>query len=108
MHDDHSLILQVVTFGKPVRDDRGIEITFPVYDIEHLYQSKPNSFISHFIGHEGRGSILTYLKGKGWVNQLRAGSFHPAAGFDSFKITMDLTPEGLGKLAVPRVAPRPS
>jgi len=36
------------------------------------------------------------LKGKGWVNSLRAGSFHPAAGFDAFKITMDLTPEGLG------------
>jgi secreted Zn-dependent insulinase-like peptidase len=57
---------------------------------------QPSSFIAHFIGHEGRGSLLSYLKGKGWVNSLRAGSFHPAAGFDAFKITMDLTPEGLG------------
>jgi insulysin len=59
---------------------------------------QPSSFISHFIGHEGRGSVLSYLKGKGWVNSLRAGPFHPAAGFDAFKITVDLTPEGLGEL----------
>lgn len=37
------LTFQWVTFGKPVRDDRGIEITFPVFDIEHLYQSKVNA-----------------------------------------------------------------
>lgn len=29
------------------------------------------------------------------MNSLRAGLFHGAAGFDAFKITMDLTPEGL-------------
>jgi insulysin len=105
----------MVTFAKPVRDDRGIEITFPFPDTDHLYQSKvsfpahfgsladlqPSSFIAHFIGHEGRGSVLSYLKGKGWVNSLRAGPFHPAAGFDAFKITMDLTPDGLGKLTLP-------
>jgi insulysin len=34
----------MVTFAKPVRDDRGIEITFPFPDTDHLYQSKASSF----------------------------------------------------------------
>jgi insulysin len=34
----------MVTFAKPVRDDRGIEITFPFPDTDHLYQSKVSSF----------------------------------------------------------------
>lgn len=38
---------------------------------------------------------MSYLKAQGWVNGLRAGLFHGAAGFDAFKISMDLTPEGL-------------
>jgi insulysin len=44
------LITQWVTFGKPVRDDRGIEITFPVPDIEHLYQSKVSSLLINSTG----------------------------------------------------------
>ncbi|WWC92904.1 uncharacterized protein L201_007866 [Kwoniella dendrophila CBS 6074] len=83
------------TFAKPVRDMRGLEITFPFPDLDHLYQSRPSHFLAHFLGHEGRGSILSYLKKKGWVNSLRAGNHHDAAGFSLFKITVDLTPEGL-------------
>ncbi|WRT69793.1 uncharacterized protein IL334_006784 [Kwoniella shivajii] len=83
------------TFAKPVRDMRGLEITFPFPDLDHLYQSRPTHFLAHFLGHEGRGSILSYLKKRGWVNSLRAGNHHDAAGFSLFKVTVDLTPEGL-------------
>ena len=85
----------IVTFTKPVQDSRGLEITFPFPDLDHLYQSKPSQYITHFIGHEGRGSILSYLKKQGWVNFLRAGMSHGSAGFDFLKITVDLTPSGL-------------
>jgi insulysin len=85
----------VITFTRPVQDSRGLEITFPFPDLDHLYQSKPGHYVTHFIGHEGRGSILSYLKKKGWVNYLRAGQSHGAAGFDFMKITVDLTPTGL-------------
>ncbi|WWC73601.1 uncharacterized protein I206_107573 [Kwoniella pini CBS 10737] len=83
------------TFAKPVRDMRGLEITFPFPDLDHLYKTRPSHFLAHFLGHEGRGSILSYLKKQGWVNSLRAGNHHDAAGFSLFKITVDLTPEGL-------------
>nr|XP_019043437.1 insulysin [Kwoniella bestiolae CBS 10118]OCF22367.1 insulysin [Kwoniella bestiolae CBS 10118] len=83
------------TFAKPVRDMRGLEIIFPFPDLDHLYKSRPTHFLAHFLGHEGRGSILSYLKKQGWVNSLSAGNHHDAAGFSLFKISVDLTPEGL-------------
>ncbi|WVQ84726.1 hypothetical protein IAT38_006883 [Cryptococcus sp. DSM 104549] len=84
-----------ITFAKPVRDVRGLELVFPFPDLDHLYQSRPAHFISHFLGHEGRGSILSYLKKKGWVNCLRAGNHQDATGFSLFKVSVDLTPDGL-------------
>ncbi|OXG84088.1 insulysin [Cryptococcus neoformans Gb118] len=83
------------TFTKPVRDMRALELMFPFPDMDHLYKTRPTHFISHFLGHEGRGSILSYLKKKGWVNSLSAGNYHDAAGFSLFKISVDLTPDGL-------------
>ncbi len=32
--------VQVVTFTKPVQDSRGLEITYPFPDLDHLYKSK--------------------------------------------------------------------
>ncbi|ORX37612.1 Metalloenzyme, LuxS/M16 peptidase-like protein [Kockovaella imperatae] len=84
-----------VVFAKPVQDNRGLEITFPFPEIDHLYQSKPAHYLTHFIGHEGPGSLLSYLKKQGWVNGLRAGTSHAAVGFDFIKIGVDLTPSGL-------------
>ncbi|RXK37995.1 insulysin [Tremella mesenterica] len=84
-----------VTFVKPVTETRGMEITIPFPDIQHLYESKPSQFLSHFLGHEGRGSVLSYLKKQGWVNTLRAGPSGGDNGFDLFKIAVDFTPEGL-------------
>ena len=56
---------------------------------------QPANYIAHFVGHEGRGSILSYLKRKGWSNLLRSGTSNSAAGFNFMKITVDLTATGL-------------
>jgi len=50
------------------------------------------------IGHEGAGSILSLLKKKGWANELGAGPYHGGIGFGFFKVTIDLTESGLGKI----------
>lgn len=59
-------ILQVV----PVRDSKSVDIYFPTPAVEHLYLTKPTRCLSHLIGHESAGSILSALKGKGWANGL--------------------------------------
>ncbi len=57
---------------------------------------QPSSYVAHLIGHEGTGSLLSYLKGRGWCNFLEAGPSHGAKGFMFFMVMVDLTEEGEG------------
>jgi insulysin len=87
-------------FVKAVRDVRQLEISFVFPDESAFYATKPGSFLSHLIGHEGQGSVLSYLKRKGWANGMSAGAGNGAIGFEFFKISVDLTKEGLGECDV--------
>lgn len=82
-------------FAKPVMDTRSLDIYFPFLDEEDLYESQPSRYISHLIGHEGPGSILAYIKAKGWANGLSAGAMPICPGSAFFTISVRLTPEGL-------------
>ncbi|GAA5900616.1 uncharacterized protein JCM6883_002901 [Sporobolomyces salmoneus] len=82
-------------FVKSVRDTRSLEITFPFPDESQWYSTKPGGFLSHLIGHEGKGSILSLLKERGWANGMSAGAGNGANGFEFFKIQVDMTQEGL-------------
>ncbi|CAO1621115.1 unnamed protein product [Jaminaea pallidilutea] len=82
-------------FFRTVKDIRMLDVTFPIPDQVPLFRAKPGQFLSHFIGHEGQGSILSYLKKQGWSNHLSAGSTNGADGFEFFKISVDLTKDGL-------------
>ncbi|CAG8531352.1 10171_t:CDS:10, partial [Cetraspora pellucida] len=80
---------------KPVKDNHCLDLTFPFPDQETLYNSQPGRYIAHLIGHEGVGSILSLLKKKGWANKLNAYNSHQYVGFEVFKISIELTEEGL-------------
>ncbi|KAE8167024.1 Metalloenzyme, LuxS/M16 peptidase-like protein [Aspergillus tamarii] len=82
-------------FAKPVMDTRSLDIYFPFLDEEHMYESQPSRYISHLIGHEGPGSILAYVKAKGWANGLSAGVMPICPGSAFFTISIRLTKEGL-------------
>ncbi|KAL4892080.1 Metalloenzyme, LuxS/M16 peptidase-like protein [Aspergillus ambiguus] len=82
-------------FAKPVMDTRSLDIYFPFLDEEHLYESQPSRYISHLVGHEGPGSILAYIKAKGWANGLSAGVMPVCPGSAFFTISVRLTQEGL-------------
>ncbi|GAA5941905.1 uncharacterized protein JCM15063_000815 [Sporobolomyces koalae] len=82
-------------FVKSVRDTRSLELTFPFPDESKWYSTKPGGFLSHLIGHEGKGSILSLLKERGWANGMSAGAGNGANGFEFFKIHVDMTQEGL-------------
>lgn len=56
---------------------------------------QPSGYISHLIGHEGSGSLLSALKARGWSNQLVAGIRPAARGMGFFGISVDLTEEGI-------------
>lgn len=83
--------------AKPVMDSRSIDVCFPFMDEENLSASQPSRYISHLIGHEGPGSILSYIKAKGWANSLSAGAMPVCPGTAFFTISVRLTQEGLLK-----------
>jgi insulysin len=49
------------------------------------------------IGHEGDGSLLSYLKKQGLASYLTASGKNSASGFNFFTVYMELTIEGLSK-----------
>ena len=90
---ENELLTQV--FAKPVMDTRSLDIHFPYQDEEDMYKTHPSQYLSHLIGHEGPGSILAYIKAKGWANGLSAGAMPVCPGSAFFTITIRLTEDGL-------------
>ncbi|KAI0480517.1 ubiquitin carboxyl-terminal hydrolase-like protein [Xylariaceae sp. FL0804] len=92
--DKEQLAMQC--FAKPVMDSRELNLCFPFLDEENLYESQPSRYISHLIGHEGPGSIMSYIKSRGWANSLSAGAYNICPGTPSiFDVEVRLTKEGL-------------
>ncbi|XP_011268023.1 insulin-degrading enzyme isoform X2 [Camponotus floridanus] len=79
----------------PIKDLRNLDITFPLPDLQQYYKSSPAHYISHLLGHEGEGSLLSALKAKGWCNSLVSGKRSGARGFNFFSVVVDLTEEGI-------------
>jgi len=83
-------------FAKPVMDSRELTITFPFLDEDNLFEAQPSRYLSHLIGHEGPGSIMAYIKGKGWANSLGAGASAVCPGSPGlFEVHIRLTEDGL-------------
>ncbi|CAK7567937.1 MAG: hypothetical protein SEPTF4163_005915 [Sporothrix epigloea] len=88
--------LGLQTFVKPVMDSRDLTLRFPCPDETLLFDSQPSRYVSHLIGHEGPGSIMSYIKAKGWANGLGAGMYPICPGTPGmFEVSIRLTEEGL-------------
>jgi insulysin len=86
--------LGVRVFVKPVMDSRVLDLYFPFLDEELLFDSQPSRYVSHLLGHEGPGSVMSYIKDKGWGNGISAGSWPTCPGSPSiFDIEVRLTEE---------------
>lgn len=86
--------LATKTMVVPVKDSRSLTITFQTEDLERFYKAGPEHYVSHLIGHEGTGSILSDLKAKGWCNNLVGGYSTIGRGFGFFEVMVDLTQDG--------------
>ena len=92
-YTESELLTQV--FAKPVLDSRMVDIYFPYQDEEELFEAHPGRYITHLLGHEGPGSVLAYLKAKGWANGLGAGSYSLCPGSAFLSVSVRLTEDGL-------------
>ncbi|CAJ0579250.1 unnamed protein product, partial [Mesorhabditis spiculigera] len=84
-----------IVYMVPVKDSRSLELKFAFPDLRPEHQSQADHLISHLLGHEGPGSLLSELKRRGWVSSLSAGSNTIANGFGRFSVAVDLSPEGI-------------
>lgn len=88
--------LPLLVTMKPIQQERSLNLKFLISDQSQEWLSKPAHLISHFIGHEGEGSLLAKLKQENLATSLSAGmDEHSFANM--LDINIDLTPDGLNR-----------
>ena len=80
---------------KPVKNQKLLRLFFPLPSIRAYQETKPSQYIGHFIGHEGKGSLLSLLKSKGWAEALGAGISVDSPDSSVFSVSISLTENGL-------------
>jgi insulysin len=79
---------------RPHKNSQKLIVSFALPDIQAWYKHKIISFLAHLIGDEADGSLLSYLKHRGWVNQLSAGGGIDGSNYKDFTIAFELTELG--------------
>jgi len=82
-------------YVSPVKDIHLLEMIWITDSFRETYRTKPAQYIAHMLGHEGRGSLLSLLKSKGWADGLSAGPGRSTDTFGTFDVSVELTSEGL-------------
>jgi insulysin len=78
-------------------DYYAMEISFPIDEQTQHWRFKPGSYLANLLGHEGAGSLHSYLKERGWVTTLSSAVQDLARGFTTFRVTLSLSQNGFRK-----------
>uniref|UniRef100_A0A7M4E8F4 Nardilysin-like n=1 Tax=Crocodylus porosus TaxID=8502 RepID=A0A7M4E8F4_CROPO len=82
----------------PVRKVHSLNIAWGLPPQQRHYRVKPLHYISWLVGHEGKGSILSFLRKKFWALTLHGGNsetgFEQNSTYSIFSISVTLTEEG--------------
>jgi insulysin len=62
----------------PVKDRRVLELNWFLKDQTPFYRNSPSRYASHILGHEGKGSLLSFLISQGLATSISA------SGSDSY------------------------
>ncbi len=82
-----------------VRQGHQLIVTFQLPSLLTAYREKAEDYISHLVGHEGHGSLLSALKAAGLASSLSAGvsesGYERNSALFVFDVTITLTEAGL-------------
>ncbi|CAL1157774.1 unnamed protein product [Cladocopium goreaui] len=91
----------------PLKEARSISAYWPLPPVQKHLFAKPELYIAHMLGHEGKGSLHVrmfsislrpstpaLLQGFSWVDQLSAGTAQSFTDEQLFAVNITLTPEG--------------
>ncbi|MDO6562918.1 insulinase family protein [Amphritea sp. 1_MG-2023] len=80
---------------KTLKDLQQLRLTFPIQATREYYREKPVHFIASMLGYEGKGSLFSTLKSKGWVNSLSAYQGLDLPDQSTIELSISLTDAGL-------------
>ncbi|RTE65512.1 peptidase M16 [Amphritea opalescens] len=80
---------------KTLKDLQQLTLTFPIQATREYYREKPAHYIASMLGYEGKGSLFSTLKAKGWVNSLSAYRGTDLPDQSSIELSISLTDDGL-------------
>ncbi|XP_062171748.1 nardilysin-like [Alnus glutinosa] len=85
-----------------VKDVHILDLTWTLPCLHRDYLKKPEDYLAHLLGHEGRGSLHSFLKARGWATSLSAGvgdeGMHRSSVAYVFAMSIHLTDSGLEKI----------
>ncbi|XP_054818519.1 nardilysin-like isoform X3 [Prosopis cineraria] len=85
-----------------VKDVHILELSWTLPCLHQEYLKKPEDYLAHLLGHEGRGSLLSFFKSRGWATSLSAGvsdeGMHRSSITYIFVMSMHLTDSGMEKI----------
>lgn len=84
----------LIQYVVPVKDCRTLSISWALPEQKSDWKSKSGRYLSHILGHEGPGTILSHLKVRGWATELYAGTDSSDSGFSIFNISVELSDDG--------------
>ncbi|KAH9668340.1 nardilysin-like [Citrus sinensis] len=85
-----------------VKDVHILDLTWTLPCLHQEYLKKSEDYLAHLLGHEGRGSLHSFLKGRGWATSISAGvgdeGMHRSSIAYIFVMSIHLTDSGLEKI----------
>ncbi|KAK4274917.1 hypothetical protein QN277_018076 [Acacia crassicarpa] len=85
-----------------VKDVHILDLSWTLPCLHQEYLKKPEDYLAHLLGHEGRGSLLSFFKSRGWATSLSAGvgdeGMHCSSISYIFVMSIHLTDSGLEKI----------
>lgn len=84
-----------LVYYDPGEPKDSVSIFWQLPPLENKYRNRISSFISRYLGDEGHGSILDYLKTQLWASGLSASTEVDTDSYTLYTVEIDLTKEGL-------------
>lgn len=85
-----------------VKDVHILDLSWTLPCLHQEYLKKPEDYLAHLLGHEGRGSLLSFLKARGWATSLSAGvgdeGIYRSSIAYVFVMSIHLTDSGVKKI----------
>lgn len=91
-------VLQKMVKLVPVKDKRTLEMIWILDNQVQHYHYPPSRYVSHLLGHEGKGSLLSFLIKEGLATSLSAGGTDNYDCYSELEVTVSLSDKGLKQI----------